>query len=95
MRTQDRFEEIKVEGVEKIVKSLERLFVCCKAQVQDLKVKQRRMVNEARPEARKKRDLLGSMRRKHQEVWRSRWLELRQSKSQTSPDGAAHRRRAG
>ena len=66
MRAEGRFEEmkteiedlaeeaehaIKVEGVEKTVESLERLFTCCEMQLQDLKKKQKQMMNEARPGA--------------------------------------------
>ena len=70
MRAEGRFEEmkteieglaeeaehaIKVEGVEKTVESLERLFTCCEMQLQDLKKKQKQMMNEARPGAHRKK----------------------------------------
>ena len=47
--------ERKEEGIEKTVQSLEKLFVACELQLQDLKKKQRQMLNEARPSARRQK----------------------------------------
>ncbi|CAK9061487.1 unnamed protein product [Durusdinium trenchii] len=47
--------ERKEEGIEKTVQSLEKLFVACELQLQDIKKKQRQMLNEARPSARRQK----------------------------------------
>ena len=69
MRAHDRFDEMSTEveglaeeaeherkeGYEKTVESLEKLFVACELQFEEIKKKQRQMLNEARPGARRRR----------------------------------------
>ena len=43
------------EGVEKTIESLEKFFVCCEHQLQEIKKKQSQMLEEARPEARRRK----------------------------------------
>ena len=43
------------EGVEKAIESLEKFFVCCEHQLQEIKKKQSQMLQEARPEARRRK----------------------------------------
>eukprot|EP00913_Durusdinium_trenchii_P001396 g1291.t1 len=43
------------EGVEKTIESLEKFFVCCEHQLQEIKKKQSQMLQEARPEARRRK----------------------------------------